>query len=502
MWVVVIALVCTSVLAQDSAESTPGEGRKALMFSSRAHNARCTDCVKLGETKRRMVTEELQKSDDFTIEAWVKVTPWPTKTHGVEGMGWAFMHAGPCSYNQCAFLGFRHDGAVLFGLILDDLVSPPSFRDDEDVWVHWATTYRVETKERVLYRNGVEVARGITKPAGYEPHSNDLTIGSDNWSNHPFPGIVDEIRVWRNVALTPTVLQEFMCARSLDAHPHAAALVVRYTFDDAGAPRVDPDALPVYDARPLVAEEGGPLPGGGEPGFDLEKCSAACNAHPKCRSFSFNAVLGACYLKDKCVEPGAKPNHRPDAKNYQTYSRECLVARASSVGLGDYRAGAEGQGRVLTIADGVKVVEGRRDEDCPVPIAPLIAGITTTKDEEQAEEQNEPVVPNEEVVPQSILEQPEPVVVLSEPEPVVVDDRADDRIRPSTSPVVVVEEVRVPPEVAAPPDMSRLALVLLGSVVLLLAAVALHRLQRSANRKRTTLRETPLLPTRSFGHDD
>eukprot|EP00301_Raphidiophrys_heterophryoidea_P020394 c5098_g1_i1.p1 GENE.c5098_g1_i1~~c5098_g1_i1.p1 ORF type:complete len:484 (+),score=66.79 c5098_g1_i1:86-1537(+) len=311
-------------------------GNGPLSFSSRTHYAKCEGCARLGDTIRITPQgEDSQDGDSFSFEIWVNVHPWPARSSGQEGMGWAFMHAGPCSYHQCAFLGFRHDGAAIFGFILNDLiVDAHDFRPDENKWIHWSGTFDRATRERKLYRNGELVGTDIAT-AGYNPHSSDLFIGQDNWSNHPFPGEISEIRLWRGVVLDAEVIKKFMCAGHtpplaagawLKHHPHASALVIHFQFDGSDETNAD-DSKGVYEERSLVFQEGTTV-GGGEPNYTLDKCKQECDTNVECLSFSFSESHGACFLKSQCVSHSVREN---PSTSFKTYFKKCKQRTVSAV---------------------------------------------------------------------------------------------------------------------------------------------------------------------------
>lgn len=190
---------------------------RALRFQA-GNFGTCEKCVRLGDKLSISIgEEEVQNGHSFSFEAWIKVTEFTD--------GWVFMHAGPCSHNQCAFLGFQRDGAAVFGLIINDLIVP-GFAADLDQWVNWAGTYDSMTLERKLYRNGRLVGSDKAKQPGYTPHSTNFYLGMDNWGNHPFVGDLAELRIWDKKILTQREVRELMCTYDPYSHETSSNLAL------------------------------------------------------------------------------------------------------------------------------------------------------------------------------------------------------------------------------------------------------------------------------------
>ncbi|MCB0157830.1 MAG: hypothetical protein KDD83_06845, partial [Caldilineaceae bacterium] len=127
-------------------------------------------------------------NQSFTLAAWAKRSAtgnWdPIITQGANGT------------DQHLYFGFRGDQPNLFtcafSKVGDALDSPQSYTDLD--WHHWVCTYEVTTNTRILYRDGVEIARDTAAGS----HSGlGITYIGRNGSAETFHGQIDEIGVWR-----------------------------------------------------------------------------------------------------------------------------------------------------------------------------------------------------------------------------------------------------------------------------------------------------------------
>jgi hypothetical protein len=61
---------------------------------------------------------------------------------------------------------------------------------------HWACTYDVATKNRIIYRDGVQVAPTSATTANPYQGSGDLYIGRSGSPPTYFKGLVDDVRIY------------------------------------------------------------------------------------------------------------------------------------------------------------------------------------------------------------------------------------------------------------------------------------------------------------------
>nr|CAM76811.1 HEMAGGLUTININ/HEMOLYSIN-RELATED PROTEIN [Magnetospirillum gryphiswaldense MSR-1] len=116
-------------------------------------------------------------------------------------------------------------------------------------WAHWAGTYDAVTNTRILYKNGVEVARDVT--SGDYTGSGSLLVGTTNWADNCFNGQVDNIRIWSDVRTADEIADNY--TRTMESSE--PGLVANWTFDwvNAAGTRVEDRAN--YD-NPLTLNNG------------------------------------------------------------------------------------------------------------------------------------------------------------------------------------------------------------------------------------------------------
>ncbi|SDS73183.1 Concanavalin A-like lectin/glucanases superfamily protein [Streptomyces sp. TLI_053] len=137
---------------------------------------------------------------DFTVELWakrdsVRGVREPLLTHG-------HLPGGQTDRTLC--LHFEPNGAFGFGFYADDLTTPQTYTDLE--WHHWAVVYRNATRERIVYRDGVEVAKDVAKGAylGNGP----LVLGQQQFTGTSLYGQIDEVRVFDRVRTPQEILAQ------------------------------------------------------------------------------------------------------------------------------------------------------------------------------------------------------------------------------------------------------------------------------------------------------
>lgn len=104
--------------------------------------------------------------------------------------------AGQEGNNTGLAVGYLSGNTFTFSFLNDDLDYTDS-TDNVGVWVHWAGSYDAVTNERILYKNGVEVARD-TATDDFLGTGLPL-IGATPWSSDTFGGQLDDIRIWNDV---------------------------------------------------------------------------------------------------------------------------------------------------------------------------------------------------------------------------------------------------------------------------------------------------------------
>lgn len=126
----------------------------------------------------------------FTVEFWAKKT-------ALNRFDIIFSQGSQGSnINQHLHMGFRDNNKFTFGFYGNDLDVPASYTDL--AWHHWACTYDNNTKERIIYLDGTQVARDISS-SSFFPSSARTLIGNAAFATpsfYGFKGSLDELRIW------------------------------------------------------------------------------------------------------------------------------------------------------------------------------------------------------------------------------------------------------------------------------------------------------------------
>ncbi|MFI1004293.1 LamG-like jellyroll fold domain-containing protein [Streptomyces galbus] len=140
---------------------------------------------------RATLTGSLDLSNrDFTVELWAKRdnargVREPLLTHGAQD--------GRVDQTLCLY--FEPDNTFGFAFYGDDLTTAQAYPDLE--WHHWAAVYKNATREQILYRDGVEVARRTT--TGAYTGNGPLVLGQQQFTGTSLYGQIDEVRVFGRV---------------------------------------------------------------------------------------------------------------------------------------------------------------------------------------------------------------------------------------------------------------------------------------------------------------
>ncbi|MEU1508422.1 LamG-like jellyroll fold domain-containing protein [Kitasatospora sp. NPDC005748] len=144
----------------------------------------------LGNSKVELTASLDLSNRDFTVELWAKrdnarSVREPLLTHGLPGGG----------RDRTLHLHFEPDNTFGFALFDDDLTTTQAYSDLE--WHHWAAVYRNATREQILYRDGVEVARRTA--TGAYAGNGPLVLGHQQFTGAHLYGQIDEVRVFGRV---------------------------------------------------------------------------------------------------------------------------------------------------------------------------------------------------------------------------------------------------------------------------------------------------------------
>ncbi|NOZ04951.1 MAG: hypothetical protein GXP41_01170, partial [Chloroflexi bacterium] len=139
-------------------------------------------------------------NQSFTVAFWAKRDA--TGGHNMFVFG-----QGSSGVNHALQLGFRDNNTFTCAFYGNDLNTPATYTDQD--WHYWACTYEASTHERIIYRDGTQVAQD-TAAANYQG-SGDVLIGKAPWGDY-FSGRVDELAVFSK-ALSASEVQTARDAR-------------------------------------------------------------------------------------------------------------------------------------------------------------------------------------------------------------------------------------------------------------------------------------------------
>ena len=155
---------------------------------------------------------------DFTVEAWALRGANGTTDYTL-GHGSA---AG--ATDQSLHIGFRPGNTFHFGFFGDDL-DTPAYTDL--AWHHWAVVYVAATRQRTVYRDGLQVAQDTA--TGAYAGAGKVLLGAATFA--PGTGVLqlDEVRVW-GTARTPVSIATSMNTRLSGREP---GLLAYWSFQNA-----------------------------------------------------------------------------------------------------------------------------------------------------------------------------------------------------------------------------------------------------------------------------
>lgn len=172
---------------------TPGRSGQAFQFDGISQSVAAPGSPSLDEWSQ------------FTLEAWMKldqtadVPNAPPGRMVINRVGNPSDHVNFNQGYQFGFwnnasnlvLAFNTNGQAWPGFVTEAVLPEPL---PTNVWLHYAATY--DHNAAVLYLNGVPRATNVIGPATVARSSSTFRIGMDDNGNCPFPGSVDDVRVY------------------------------------------------------------------------------------------------------------------------------------------------------------------------------------------------------------------------------------------------------------------------------------------------------------------
>lgn len=163
----------------------------------------------------------------FTFEFWAK-----RNTVNAEQV--VLSQGRISSPNNARFVvEFPASGVFTFGFGGDDLTIPDSVWHPDTAWHHWAGSYDAGTGVRIIFRDGNELGRDVSRE-GFAGNTDPFLIGAMEGSGATFAGMLDEAHLW-NDARTRTQIQSDAYA-TLDHS--AASAIAAWSFNEGAGTTV------------------------------------------------------------------------------------------------------------------------------------------------------------------------------------------------------------------------------------------------------------------------
>ncbi|MFB7666469.1 LamG-like jellyroll fold domain-containing protein [Kitasatospora sp. NPDC056138] len=160
---------------------------------------------------------------DFTVEFWARRTATGGREDFLLGHG-----AAAGVRLRSLHIGFRADDTFAFAFYAEDLNVQQRTTDTD--WHHWACVFARDTREQIVYRDGVELARRTTDMpyAGLGPLTLGRALGSYGRAE------LDEVRIWNR----PRSGEEIAADRLRRLIGNESGLALYYRFDEGSGDRL------------------------------------------------------------------------------------------------------------------------------------------------------------------------------------------------------------------------------------------------------------------------
>jgi hypothetical protein len=189
-----------------------------------AWSVRGNNCVYLnGSSQYLSGTITGIANNSFSVSAWLY------STTGAVGNGVVISFGTVATERQGLSLGFGvvNLNKYWFGFYVDDAYSTTAFANDINNWVHITWIYNSNTRERMIYRNGIKLELTGATALGQPNPNNNFRIGqllNGYWYN----GNVDDLRIYTGVVLSQAQITEIYAGNPYYNLPTAST---RYNTD-------------------------------------------------------------------------------------------------------------------------------------------------------------------------------------------------------------------------------------------------------------------------------
>lgn len=142
-------------------------------------------------------------SKDFSISVWMKKTD-NSRTDWVLTLG-----GDSTTFYTLLEVGYIGSNKLRMGFYGNDLDTTGTY-NDAGVWTHLVFTYKTGTRNRKIYRNGVEVG---SDTAGAELNTNSTLRVGRKFTTEYCKGLMDDLRIYQDKVLTPAEVNELYRGR-------------------------------------------------------------------------------------------------------------------------------------------------------------------------------------------------------------------------------------------------------------------------------------------------
>ena len=224
----------------------------------------------------------------FTYETWIKRDDLHTTQNN---FGVIFIVSEP---NNGWGVGVDNTNTLFFTKVgVNGSFSTGTIADTK--WHHIAVVYTGTQLQ--FYIDGI--AAGVNAYSDNFNSGGNYTIGArqgfgNTNGDQTINGMIDETRIWKNVALTQTQIRDWMCKKITSAHPAYNNLFAYFRFDDNSGPRINGfnSNFGILNNNPLLQTSGAAL--GDASTYDFVNATKTANiSHPSGENFAVTSTSGS-----------------------------------------------------------------------------------------------------------------------------------------------------------------------------------------------------------------